>query len=219
MGAIIWKDLLEELRSRDTVSSLFVLGVLILAIFQFALNLTPAEARRLGPGMLWTAVVFSSSLAVGRTLVRERVEGCLGGMLAAPIDRGSIFLAKLVVNLMLLGVFELLLLPAFAVMTDTPVLAVLPALVAILFAGTLGLAAVGTLFSLAAAGTRARETVLPLVALPLEIPLIIAAVQATEAVFAGTPITELGAWANLLVAFDALFIGIGWLAFEHVAVE
>jgi heme exporter protein B len=219
MTAIIWKDLLAEARSRDTVTSLFILGVLVLAVFQFALNLSVAETQRLAPGILWTAILFSCSLAIGRTLVREKEEGCLGGLIIAPIDRGSIFLAKLIVNVILLTAFEILLLPAFAIITGTSLLPVLPQLALVLFAGTVGLAAVGTLFALAAAGTRARETMLPLIALPLEIPLLIAAVQATQAVLAGAGVTSLGAWGNILFAFDALFVGVGWLAFEYIAVE
>jgi heme exporter protein B len=219
MSAIIWKDLLSELRSRDTLMSLFVLGVLVLVIFQFTLNLSPAETRRLAPGMLWTAIVFSSSLGIGRTLVSEREAGCLGALVIAPIDRGSIFIAKLTVNLILLSLFEITLLPVFALMTDVSLIAVLPRLAIVILAGTIGLAAVGTLFALAAAGTRSRETMLPLIALPLEIPLLIAAVQSTEAVLVGTELSGLGAWGNLLFAFDALFVAVGWLTFEFVAVE
>jgi len=219
MGAIIWKDLLIELRSRETLSSLVLLGVLVLVIFQFALNLSPAETRKLAPGLLWTAILFSSSLAIGRTLVVEREGGCVGALMIAPIDRGSVFLAKLVVNVLLLSAFEVLLIPIFAAMTDAPVWAVLPRLVPVLFAGTLGIAAVGTLFALAAAGTRAREMMLPLLALPLEIPLVIAAVQATDLVLGGARLGALGAWGNLLFSFDALFVAAGWLAFEHIAVE
>ena len=88
-----------------------------------------------------------------------------------------------------------------------------------MFAGTLGIAAVGTLFALAAAGTRAREMMLPLIALPLEVPLVIAAVQATDLVFSGATVSALGAWGNILFSFDALFVATGWLAFEHIAVE
>lgn len=219
MGAIIWKDLLAEARTRDVVMSLFVLGLLIFTVFQFALRLSPTETQRLAPGLLWTAIVLASSLAIGRTLVREREDGCLGGLLVAPIDRGSVFLAKLVVNVVLLCVFEALLLPLFVIMTATSVAGVLPGLIVVMLAGTVGLAAIGTLFALAAAGTRARETMLPLIALPLEIPLLIAAVHATETVLAGAPITGLGAAGNLLFSFDALFVAVGWLVFEHVAVE
>jgi heme exporter protein B len=207
MNAIVWKDLLSELRNRDTVMSLFVLGVLLLVIFQFALNLSPSETRRLAPGMLWTAIVFSASIAIGRTLTSERESGCLGALVIAPIDRGSIFIAKLIVNLIILSVFEITFLPVLALMADLSIRSVWPRLAVVMFAGTLGL------------GTRARETMLPLIALPLEIPLVLAAVQCTEAVLSGSALTALGAWANLLFAFDALFVAVGWLAFEFVAVE
>ena len=219
MRAIVWKDLLTEIRTRDTLSSLFILGVLVLVVFQFALNLSPVETRKLAPGLLWTAILFSSSIAIGRTLVIEREAGCIGALMIAPIDRGTVFLSKLTVNVILLTIFEILLLPIFAVMTDAPVWAALPRLAVVLFAGSLGIAAVGTLFALAAAGTRARELMLPLVALPLEVPLVIAAVQATELVLAGASLGALGAWGNLLFSFDALFVAAGWLAFEHIAVE
>jgi heme exporter protein B len=185
--AIVWKDLLTEIRTRDTLASLFILGVLVLVVFQFALNLSPMEARKLAPGLLWTAILLSSAIAIGRTLVVEREAGCIGALMIAPIDRGTVFLAKLTVNVILLAVFEVLLLPVFAIMTDAPVWTVLPRLAVVLFAGSLGIAAVGTLFALAAAGTRARELMLPLVALPLEVPLVIAAVQATDAVLEREP--------------------------------
>lgn len=217
--AIVWKDLLTELRTRDTLSSLFILGVLVLVVFQFALSLSPAETRKLAPGLLWTAILFSSALAIGRTLVIEREAGCIGALMIAPIDRGTVFIAKLVVNVLLLALFELLLLPVFSAMTGVPVLPVLPHLLLVMFAGTLGIAAVGTLFALAAAGTRAREMMLPLIALPLEVPLVIAAVQATDLVISGASVTALGAWGNILFSFDALFVAVGWLAFEHIAVE
>jgi heme exporter protein B len=104
-------------------------------------------------------------------------------------------------------------------MTEVPVLVVLPRLLVVLLAGTIGVAAVGTLFALAAAGTRAREMMLPLIALPLEIPLVIAAVQATDLVLGGARLAALGAWGNLLFSIDALFDAAGWLAFEYIAVE
>ena len=219
MWAIVRKDLLTEVRTRETLSSLFILGVLVLVVFQFALSLTPAETRKLAPGLLWTAILFSSALAIGRTLVVERETGCIGALMIAPIDRGTVYLAKLGVNLLFLVLFELLLLPVFAGMTEVPVLVVLPRLLVVLLAGTIGVAAVGTLFALAAAGTRAREMMLPLIALPLEIPLVIAAVQATDLVLGGARLSALGAWGNLLFSFDALFVAAGWLAFEYIAVE
>jgi heme exporter protein B len=219
MLAIILKDALIESRTRETVFSLFILGVLILLIFNFAIDVAPSNIELVAPGVLWLAIIFSSSLALGRALQIERDNGCMDALLLAPVDRGTIFLAKLCVNILLLSVFELFLVPVFSFMYQIDLLSVIPSLVCVLFAGTVGLAAAGTLFALAAAGTRARELMLPLLVLPLQIPLLIAVVRATALVFEGHGIGSLGAWGNLILSFDILFVAVGWLAFESVAVE
>ena len=176
MGAIIWKDLVLEARSRETVASLFVLGLLVLVIFNFAIEIDQSNLSRLAPGILWIAVVFSATLALGRAFAIERENGCMTALLLAPVDRGLVFLAKLFVNIVVLLVFQALLLPFFFLFFGIAPGAALPNLVAVMIAGTIGLAAVGTLFALAALGTRARELMLPLLILPLQIPLLIAAV-------------------------------------------
>lgn len=219
MLAIILKDALIESRSRETVFSLFILGVLILLIFNFAIDVTPSNVALVAPGVLWLAIVFSSSLALGRAFQIERDNGCMDALLLAPVDRGIVFLAKFTVNVLLLTVFELFLVPVFSFMYDVDLLPVIPGLACVLFAGTVGLSAAGTLFALAAAGTRARELMLPLIILPLQIPLLIAVVQATAIVLDGQGITSVGAWGNLILSFDILFVTVGWLAFEFVAVE
>lgn len=219
MLAIILKDALIESRSRETVFSLFILGVLILLIFNFAIDVTPSNVALVAPGVLWLAIVFSSSLALGRAFQIERDNGCMDALLLAPVDRGIVFLAKFTVNVLLLTVFELFLVPVFSFMYDVDLLPVIPGLACVLFAGTVGLSAAGTLFALAAAGTRARELMLPLIILPLQIPLLIAVVQATAIVLDGQEITSVGAWGNLILSFDILFVTVGWLAFEFVAVE
>ena len=122
-------------------------------------------------------------------------------------------------NLLLLLVFEALLLPVYILMFDLELAGQAFELAAVLFAASLGLAAAGTLFALAALGTRARELMMPLLLLPLEVPLLIAAVKATTLVLGGAALTELGAWGNIILAFDILFVTVGWLAFEFVAVD
>lgn len=219
MLAIILKDALIESRTRETVFSLFILGVLILLIFNFAIDVTPSNVALVAPGVLWLAIVFSSSLALGRAFQIERDNGCMDALLLAPVDRGTVFLAKFIVNVLLLTVFELFLVPVFSFMYKVDLLPVIPGLACVLIAGTVGLSAAGTLFALAAAGTRARELMLPLIILPLQIPLLIAVVQATAIVLDGQGITSVGAWGNLILAFDILFVTVGWLAFEFVAVE
>jgi heme exporter protein B len=217
--ALLWKDLVLEARSRETLPALFVLGLLVLVVFQFALALRPEDAERLGGGILWVAIVFASVLALGRTFLIERENACIEGLLTSPLDRGSIYLAKLAVNVILLVAFEVLLLPVFSLMYGVSLLANPAALVLVVLAGTVGLAAVGTLFALAALGTRAREMVLPLLVLPLQIPLLIAAVQSTQIVLGGGALAGLGLRGELLVGFDVVVVTAGWMLFEFVLVD
>ena len=219
MLAIIWKDVLLELRTRETTFSILLLGILVLLVFRFALGPEPAAAPDTAPGLLWAAIVFSAMLGMGRTFAMEREQGGLEALLMAPIDRGSIFLAKLAVNVLFLVVFEAVLLPAFALFFPVEFDGRLGNLAAVMLAGTVGLAATGTLFALVAQGTRARELMLPLLVLPLDVPLLLACVEATALVLAGEPLTALGSWGNLLVGFDILFVTGGWLTFEFVAAD
>jgi heme exporter protein B len=217
--ALLWKDLVLEARSRETLPALFVLGLLVLVVFDFSLALRPEDAGRFAAGILWVAIVFASVLALGRTFLIERENSCIEGLLTSPLDRGSIFLAKLAVNTILLLAFEALLLPVFSLLYDVSLVANVPALAGVLLAGTVGLAATGTLFALAALGTRAREMVLPLLVLPLQIPLLIAAVQSTQMVLGGAGLGALGLHGELLVGFDVLAVTAGWMLFEFVLVD
>jgi len=219
MLAVIWKDIMLESRSRETISALFVLGLIILLIFNFAIDVEPANVARLAPGMLWIAIVFSAMLGLGRVFLIERENGCMTALVLAPVDRGSLYLAKLLVNVLLLLVFEAFLLPVFALMFGLDVSAYIVNLIIVLGAGSLGLAAAGTLFALAALGTRARELMLPLIVLPLQIPLLIAAVKSTEIVMRNGSLAQLGGWGEILVAFDVIFVTVGWLAFEFITVD
>lgn len=219
MLALLWKDLVLEARSRETLPALFVLGLLVLVVFDFSLDLAPEETGRFAAGILWVSIVFASVLALGRTFLIEREGSCIEGLLTSPLDRGSIFLAKLAVNTILLLAFEALLLPAFALLYGVSLTANLPGLLAVMAAGTLGIAATGTLFALAALGTRAREMVLPLLVLPLQVPLLIAVVQSTSAVLEGAALASLGLKGTLLVSFDVLFVTLGWMLFEYVLVD
>jgi heme exporter protein B len=217
--ALIWKDLVLEWRSRETLPALFVLGVLVLVVFSFALALAPEDNERFAGGILWVAIVFASVLSLGRTFLIERENACIEGLLTSPLDRGSIFLAKLAVNTVLLLAFEALLLPVFALLFDVSLLANFGGLVAVVVSGSVGLAAIGTLFALAALGSRAREMVLPLIVLPLQIPLLIAAVQSTQMVLGGYGLATLGLRGHLLIGFDVLAVTAGWLLFEYVLVD
>ncbi len=219
MLALIWKDLVLEARRRETVSSLFILGVLILLVFNFAIDIETDNVEMLAPGLLWAAIVFSAMLGLSRTFLVERENGCMTALLVAPLDRGSLYLAKFTVNLLLMLVFELMLVPIFILFFDLQVAGKLFNLAAVLFAGSVGLSSIGTLFALVALGTRARELMLPLIVLPLQVPLLIGAVKATSMVLAGASLGELGAWGTMLAGFGILFATLGWLTFEFISVD
>jgi heme exporter protein B len=214
--AIARKDLLIELRSRDVLSSAVVFTLLVLLIFNFALDLTGETVRAVAPGVLWVTFIFAGMLTLGRTFARERERGALQGLLLAPLDRGALFLAKLLVNLLLLGLVESAALPAFVALYN---LDLRPGpLLAVVLLGTLGFAAVGTLFAAVAANTRAREALLPLLLFPVLVPVIIGAVKATGESLAGTAPAG-PPWLNLLIAFDAIFLALAYLLFEYVIEE
>ncbi len=219
MFALIRKDLLMEARSKETLASLFLVGLLILFIFIISLDVERDAILDVAPGVLWASIVLASLLGLGRTFLIERENGCLAGLLIAPIDRGTIFAAKLVVNLLLLLAFEILLLPAFALFFGLDLFAAGPALALVLLAGSIGLAAAGTLFALAALNTRSRELMLPILVLPLEIPLLMACVRITDAILRAQPLAEVGRWTVYLVGFDVIFITAAWMLFEYLELD
>src|SRR5262249_22907048 len=157
--------------------------LLVLLIFNFALDLTGDVVRAVAPGVLWVTFIFAGMLTLGRTFARERERGALQGLLLAPLDRGALFLAKLLVNLILLGLVDAAATPAFVALYNLTLRA--GPLLAVVLLGTLGFATVGTLFAAVAANTRAREALLPLLLFPVLVPVIIGAVKATGESVAG----------------------------------
>ncbi|HEU5317270.1 MAG TPA: heme exporter protein CcmB [Chloroflexota bacterium] len=219
--ALVAKDLLAEWRGRDVVASTGVFALLVLVIFAFAFDLRAESALLVTPGALWVAFAFATTLALGRTMALEAERGTLEGLLLCPASAGTIFFAKLLTNLVFTTALEVVLLPVFAIFFNAPVLH--PALFLVVALGTLGLVGTGTLLAAIAAGTRAREILLPVLLFPISVPVLIAAVKATAAVLdaAGSPASGSGLagvlpWLQLLAGYDVLFAAAGYLAFEYV---
>ena len=214
---IVWKDILLEIRSRDLVVSVLVFGLLVVIVFNFALNNAPGRAEELAPGILWAAFAFASVLAMNRAFVRDQEQGGLEGLLISPISRDAIFLGKVLSSLIFMLLVEAALLPVYAVMLDFSALSW--TLLLTIFLGTLGFAVVGTLFSAMAVQTRSREIMLPVLFFPVVLPVIIAAVEASTRAVGGETFVGLGRWLPLIGVFDALFLVICPWIFSFVVEE
>jgi heme exporter protein B len=213
--AILAKDVRIELRTRESLASVFVLGVLLLVVFSVAHDPEPEAAPALAPAVLWVSFVFTGLLGVQRGFLLERENDCLAGLLSAPVDPASIYAGKLAANVALLAVTQAVVVPLVGLFLHLDLWPVLPGLVCVLLLGNLGFAALATLFAAIAVRTRAREVLLPLLLLPLLVPLLIGSVEATRAVLAG----GLGAARDgitVLAAFDVVFTVAGWLLFTYV---
>jgi len=213
--AILWKDIRCELRSKQTWMGMGLFALLVLVIFNFAFDLRVDNKAALAPGALWVAFVFASLLGLGRTMATEREKGLMDRLLLCPVDRKAIYLAKLLGNLLFIGVVELVALPVFAALFNVPLFA--GSLLPIVLLGTLGIASVGTLFSAIASATQARELLLPLLIFPLIVPVVIGAVRATGALM--VPAANEPPWLGLIIAFDVIFLSISMLTFEFVVEE
>lgn len=212
--AILWKDIRCELRSKQTWMGMGMFALLVLVIFNFAFDLRVDNKAAIAPGALWVAFVFASLLGLGRTITAEREKGLMDRLLLCPVDRKAIYLAKLFGNLLFIGVVEVVALPVFAALFNVPLFG---ALLPIVLLGTLGVAAIGTLFSAMAAATQARELLLPILVFPLIVPVVIGAVRATGDLMVTSPNSP--PWLGLMTAFDVIFLSASMLTFEFVIKE
>ncbi|MDQ3866146.1 MAG: heme exporter protein CcmB [Actinomycetota bacterium] len=199
------KDLLLELRSRDTVPAMLLFVVSALVVFRFTVS---SDAELAAAGLLWIAVLFTALLALTRAFVAERDQRVLDGLVLAPCDRSAIWAAKGISVAAFLVLAEVIALPAFALFfapVDAPT-------VAALALADLGIATVGTLLAAMAAASRARELLLPLLFLPLAIPLVVGGVGASVE-------PDSGRYLAFLALYDGLFAILSWASFEYVVTE
>jgi heme exporter protein B len=217
--AVARKDARAELRGRQaTVSTLFF-AALVLLLFGFALG---PDARRLtdaAPGLLWLAIVFGSLLSVTRLHQLEVEDGALDELARYPVERHAIYLGKMLAGLVVVVVLGFLLLPVVAILYGISLAEAWPALAATVLLGAVGLAAVGTFYAGLTVRMAAREVMLPLLMLPVVAPLLLAAVKATTAALLGDPLGDLGAWLQLLVAFDLVMIVAGAATYGYLLEE
>jgi heme exporter protein B len=212
----LWKDVVTERRSKETLNALFFFSLLLLFVFEFTLG---ADRERLGaalPGLLWLGFILSGIVGLGRTFLAERENDCLEGLLLSPGDKSAIYLGKVAGNVALMLTVEAILLMLFALFFNVDVARALPALAGVMALGTLGFAAIGTLFAAMTAHVRARELLFPVLLLPVQVPILLACVKATEAALLGEPLSAVAHWLKLLAAADVIFVVAGVLTFDAI---
>lgn len=212
--ALVRKDLLTELRTREVVTAMIVFAVMTLVMFSFALRVRAENVRVLAPGILWVTLVFAGTLGLNRSLSSEQINQCIDGLLLAPCDRSVIFVGKALTNVVFTLLVAALVLPVMAILFDEAI--VRPGVWLVVGLGVVGYSGVGTLIATMAASTRAREVFLPILLFPLALPLLTAAVIATAGFVDGLPFAEFGSWVGALAAFIVIFWTAGTLLFEYL---
>lgn len=215
--AIVWKDVLVEVRSRQIVAPVLVFAILVLVVFNFALSPSSADIPQLAPGVLWVSFTFAGVLSVNRSFVLEHENGSIFGLMISPVSREALFAGKMLSNFIFIGAVELVTVPVFAVLFNQEMFP--PRLLLVMFLATAGFSAVGSIFAALAINTRFREIMLPLLMFPVVVPVIISAVKATEIILASSADGDINKWLQMLVAFDLIFLLIASIAFEYVIEE
>ncbi len=217
IAAVFWKDVTAELRTKDIFSAMFVFALLSVIIFQFAFDLRVDNAVQVVPGVLWVAISFSGVLGLNRSFALEKDKGSLEGLLLTPVDRSAIYFGKMLANLVFMLVVEAFLIPLCSVLFNVALWA--PAVLLIVLLGTIGFAAVGTIFAALAVNTRAREVLLPILLLPVMVPVIIAGVRATGGLLDGDTLAELSNWLQVLLVFDIMYLAASFMTFDFIVEE
>ena len=215
--AVAWKDLTSEWRSREMLTAMFVFALLVILIFNFALELDAQARASVTSGVLWVTFAFAGTLGLNRSMAAEKDRGCLDGLLLAPVDRSAIYFGKASANLIFMLVVEIIVLPVYSVLYNTNLF--LPAFMLVILLGSIGYIAVGTLLAAMAVQARTRDILLPILLFPLAIPLLIAAVKASGGLLQGLTFADVGHWLNLLLVYDIIFATIAFMFFESVVKE
>lgn len=215
--AIIRKDLAAEWRSREIFSAMLVFALLVILIFNFALELDARARASVTSGVLWVTFAFAGTLGLNRSMATEKDRGCLDGLLLAPVDRAAIYFGKAIGNLIFMFIVELIVLPVYSILYNTNLF--LPGLLLVVLLGSIGYVAVGTLLSTMAVQTRTRDILLPILLFPLIVPVLIAAVKASGGFLQGVAFNEVANWINLLVVYDVIFIALAFMIFDFVVEE
>jgi len=217
VSAVVWKDLQAEFRSRELFSAMLVFSLLIILIFNFALELDLKTRQSVTSGVLWATFAFAGTLGLNRSMAIEKDRGCLDGLLLAPVDRSAIYFGKVISNLVFMLIVEIIVLPVYSVLYNINLFQ--PGLLMVILLGSIGYVAVGTLLATMSVQTRTRDILLPILLFPIVIPVLLAAVKASEGFLNHVELSEILLPINLLIAYDIIFLAVAFMVFDNVVEE
>jgi len=215
--AVTWKDLTAEFRSHELFSAMLVFSLLVILIFNFALELDITTRQSVTAGVLWVTFAFAGTLGLNRSMAVEKDRGCLDGLLLAPVDRSAIYFGKAISNLVFMLIVEVIVLPVYSFLYNVNLFN--PGLFLVILLGSIGYIAVGTLLASMAIQARTRDVLLPILLFPVAVPVLIAAVKASEGFLAGSDFSTIYAPFSLLIGYDVIFIAVAYMVFDYVVAE
>jgi heme exporter protein B len=215
--AIVWKDIQAEFRSLELISAMLVFSLLVIIIFNFALNLDIKMRQTVTAGVLWTTFAFAGTLGLNRSMSVEKDRGCLDGLLLAPVDRSAIYFGKAISNLAFMLVVEVIVLPVYSVLYNTNLFQ--PGLLLVILLGSVGYVGVGTLLATMSVQTRTRDILLSILLFPVVLPVLLPAIIASNGFLEGVELAEILFPIGLLVAYDVIFIAVAFMVFDNVVEE
>jgi heme exporter protein B len=217
VAALVWKDLAAEWRSREMLSAMLVFALLVVLIFNFALELDAAARANVTTGVLWVTFTFAGTLGLNRSMAVEKDRGCLDGLLLAPVDRTAIYFGKAIANLVFMLVVAAIVVPVFSILYNVNLF--IPGLLLVILLGSVGYVAIGTLLAAMSVQTRTRDVLLPILLFPVVVPVLVAAVKASSGYLQHLEMSEIQPWLTLLIVYDVIFTAIAFMVFDYVVEE
>ncbi|MGH2583083.1 MAG: heme exporter protein CcmB [Anaerolineales bacterium] len=217
IATVIWKDFAIEWRARQLLTSMLMFSILVILIFNFALDLNVRVRNELSAGILWATFAFAGTLGLNRSLALESENRALDGLLLAPVDRSALYFGKTTANLLFMLVVEMLTLPMYGLLYN-----VNPfhwGFLLVLLLGSWAYSAIGTLLSAMSAQTRSRDLLLPVLLFPLALPVLVSSVRASSAFLSGLEFAYAWPGISLLLAYGVIIPTLGYMFFNLIVEE